>query len=357
MARLVLLRILESFFRHRWLYCLPPLLMVGVAAAYILFKPPVYNVSGRLFVEKETLLASLTASDQNAAMWRTPAQVTVSEMNELIATQAFVRSVIQRSDLEAKMSGGAEAINEAFTEFRTSTTVRELGDKLVEIEVENKNGRLAQQLVVATMDAYVQWKINNDYQESVAAQQFFANLLKPYEQEQQQARDVLKSYLESNPEPVRGERPLEEKTEIEQLQAAVTRADEKVNTTQKNEEDARLAVAKAESVVRQTYVVIDTPEVPQSVRLSLKDALKTSAIFVVVGLFLSIVGVALGAAVDRSFRFTTDVAYMLNLPVLAMVPVMRPENNTAATIEQPQSDAGRKPTAAPPQVYAAHHNE
>src|ERR1041384_1953872 len=151
MVRLILLRILESFFRHRWLYCIPPILMAGAAALFLTFKPPVYNVSGRLFVENDTLLASLTASNQNGTMWRTPAQVTVSEINELIATQAFVRSAIQQSDLEAQMSGGLEAMDAAFITFRESITVRDLGDKLVVIEVENKDPRLAQQLVVSTM--------------------------------------------------------------------------------------------------------------------------------------------------------------------------------------------------------------
>ena len=34
MLRLINLRLLESYFRHRWLYLLPIVIMVGVAAYY-----------------------------------------------------------------------------------------------------------------------------------------------------------------------------------------------------------------------------------------------------------------------------------------------------------------------------------
>lgn len=359
MVRLVLLRLLESYFRHRWLYLLPIALMIPLAVLFILSGTSEYYASGRMFVEKQSLLASLTSSTSEGSWWLTPAQITRGELEELLATQAFVRSAVQKTDLEAKMAGGPAMMDEAFDEFRSSLSMSPIGDKLIEIGALNEDPRLAQQIVVATMEAYVQWKINTDYQESVAAQNFFANLITPYQDELQRARDELRSYLEAYPDPVRGDRPVDEQMEIARLQAQLESAEQKVNETLKAEEDARLALTKAESVVRQTYQVIDTPQLPDRPSSGLRDRAVRGVIFPAVGLILGVVAIVLGALLDRTMRFPIDVRYSLELPVLAVVPTMLPDGKPAPAAQpqrneaRPEAEATASRTDLPPQVYAA----
>jgi capsular polysaccharide biosynthesis protein len=319
MVRILLLRFLESYFRHRWLFLLPMVIATAAGVLFTLSAAPSYVARGRLYVEKESLLASLTSTTNDGAWWVTPAQATVNELSELVASQAFVRSVIEKTPLEEEMSANEVAMNQIFTFYRESVYFIASGDKMVEIGATTDDPALAQQFVVATMDAYVQWKLNADYQESVTAQNFFAELLQPYKDDVEAARSELVAYLRAFPEPVRGDRPADEQLEVERLRANLLRAEERLIAAQNNEENARFSQVTSESVTRQTYLVIDQPQVPATPEGSLRGLVQDLAIFAIAGVVLTVSGISAGALLDRSLRFPIDVRYGLSLPVLAMV--------------------------------------
>ena len=66
MLRLVILRILESYFRHRWLYLLPIVLSVALAAYFVVNEKQSYYAQGVLYVQNESYLASLTNVTDNS---------------------------------------------------------------------------------------------------------------------------------------------------------------------------------------------------------------------------------------------------------------------------------------------------
>ncbi|MCZ7672767.1 MAG: hypothetical protein M5U34_39450 [Chloroflexi bacterium] len=49
MLRILILRFLESYFNHRWLYLLPTLMMVVAAGLYYFLTVPIYNAKGVFF--------------------------------------------------------------------------------------------------------------------------------------------------------------------------------------------------------------------------------------------------------------------------------------------------------------------
>lgn len=337
MVRIVLLRLLESYFRHRWLYVLPIVIGLIAGGGYVASIPPEYTASGRLYVAQENLLANLTSSNTGGSFWISASDSTVSEIYELMNTQAFVRSVIQKTDLEQNMSAGPTAVDETITYVRKIVNVQSAGSNLVDISATGDDPNVVYQVVISLMDAYVQWKINNGYQESTAARNFFDNLMKPYQDEVDQARSDLVAFLTAHPEPVRGSRPPAEQMELDRLQSAVQRASDRLNSARDNEENARLAQVQSESVTKQTYMVIDQPQIPQEAKVSTKTIATNLIIFLAVGIFLTVVGVAGGALLDRSLRFPIDVRHGLSLPVLAMVPVGRAISPQAVTADQPST--------------------
>jgi capsular polysaccharide biosynthesis protein len=334
MVRIVLLRLLESYFRHRWLYVLPIVIVVVAGGVYVLSMPPEYSASGQIYVSQENLLANLTSTSSSGSWWSSAAQVTVTEIDELIGTQAFVRTVIQKTDLEPRMSLGPESIDETITHVRDILSTRAVGDKLVEISATGDDPNIVYQVVISTMDAYVQWKINSGYQESIAARTFFDNLIAPYQSDVDKTRSDLVSFLTAHPNPVRGDRPPAEQMELDRLQQSVQKAEDRLSSARNNEESARLSQVQSESVTKQTYMVIDQPQMPQVAALSSKTILTNMVIFLAVGVFLMVVGVAGGALLDRSLRFPIDVRHGLSLPVLAMVPVGQLLALSAATADQ-----------------------
>lgn len=324
MVRLVLLRLIESYFRHRFVYIVPVIIMLGAGAAYITTTPPTYTSSGTLYVEQASVLASLTGTSFEGSWWVTPAQTTINEINDLLSTKSFLRSIIQRTNLEARMTGSRDQVDEVYYELRSMIWLNPQGEKLVMLGATSEDPQLPHQIVNAVLEAYVQWKINADYQESLAAQNFFANQIKPYEEEEQRARDDLVEFLLLYPEPVRGTRPPEEQMELDRLRTTLAEAEDRVKTTLNNEESARLSLVKSESVTRQTYKVIDAPEQPRDFQHSRREQLVTIVIALGIGLVIAFAAVMVSALLDRTFRFGVDIRYGLNLPVLTVVPTSSP---------------------------------
>ena len=95
MFRLISLRLLESYFRHRWLYLLPVLLMTILAAVSFFTAKPKYIARGVLFVQKQSLLARLTSVTGSDITWQTAASITTGELKELLQTEAFIRGSYQ----------------------------------------------------------------------------------------------------------------------------------------------------------------------------------------------------------------------------------------------------------------------
>jgi len=320
MIRLVVARLLESYFRHRWWYLLPIALMTAAAGASFVLAKPVYISRSVLYVQQESFLASLTSIRDVQYTWVTPAETTVSECQELLQTDAFIRSVILLTDREADMNQGPAAVSEALAWARAAIWVQSLGDNLVMVAAADDEPRLAQQLVNGTIETYLQWRIQSDREESVAAEAFFASLITDYQADVEQAYQAVEQYVADHPLPVRGDRPESETLQIERLQSDLDLASTRLASARGKEEDARLALAQAESDVRQTYMVLDAPNSPTDSERSMKTVLINSLVFIVVGIILSGIGIAGGAVLDRSLRLPIDVHHRLDLPVLAVVP-------------------------------------
>lgn len=319
MLRLILLRLLESYFHRRWLYLLPCVLMAAAAYFYVSRLPVTYSSHGTLYVQNKTLLSSLTALRNDGLSWVTPAQATVSELYELLNTKAFLRAIIESTDLEIKIIENTEAAEGTLEEARNAIWIQTLGNNLVLIGAAHEMPRVTHQLVTSTIETYIRWKSNLSRDDSVAAQSFFTDLINTYEIEVAPARQAMADYLKTHPKPVRGERPEEEVAEIARLQAAIDRVQERLNHAQNQEESARLALVQTESDVRQSYSIVDAPVRPVTPERSRKELALTIAFFLFAGVALSVIGIVGGALLDQSHRFPVDVKYGLHLPVLALV--------------------------------------
>jgi hypothetical protein len=344
MTRLILLRILESYFRHRWVYFLPVLVLSIVGGAYIFTREPEYLANGVVFVKQESLLAELTSVRDVGFSWNTPAQDVSEELTDLMQTDAFIRAIIQKTDLEADMDDGPSAVDETIESVRTAVWAVPLGKNQILIGAATDDPQVTYQLVNAAMENFIQWKINSDRVESETALNFFQDLLTTYKANLETAREDLKNYLIGHPEPVRGDRPDLEILEIERLQSELQVAGTRYSKTLDGIESARLALAQVESDATQTYIVVDQPVLPEKPEISRKDLAIELAIFVAVGVILSGIGIGGGALLDRSFLFPVDVVNLTGLPVLASVPYVKMTSDTKQRKKKAADDAktGRK---------------
>lgn len=359
MVRLVMLRILESYFRHRWLYLLPIVLMTALGVVFVLLTKPTYTAKGVLYVETQSYLASLTdLRESGATWWTTPAESVNQEISELLQTDAFIRAIIQRTSLEEKMDEGSAVVDTLIEETRRNVWPSPLGNNQLQVNAVHEDPEIAYQIVTAVIEGYLQWRVNADLAESEVAQSFFSDLIESYSVDLAAAREAMRNYVEAHPVPLRGDRPADESMEISRLQSEIDLTASRYATALDKEEETRLAMAQIESDARQTYFLIDAPTVPDTPDTSLRKLALSGGIFTVVGVFLSaglIIGVAL---IDRSFRFPIDVISRLELPVLTMVPEARTpaaspnrQPTASTTAEEPAMSASGEQTAQP-QVHA-----
>jgi uncharacterized protein involved in exopolysaccharide biosynthesis len=320
MVKLISLRVLESYFRHRWLNLLPLIIMSAIAVASVLLAKPKYIASGVVYVEKESLLSTLVSIKESTFSWDTPANETSTEISELLQTNAFLRAVIEMTDLEAKMDGGDAVVADTIDYVREAVWTEASGNNQVMIAASDEDPQLAYQMVNSVIENYIQWKINADRAESLAAQKFFENLIVQYENDLEIATQELENYLAAHPMPVRGDRSEVEQLELERLQSALDLARSQYASAIEKNDNIKLTLSQAESGVRQTYLLIDAPKVPEEPTTSLKDTAVRGAIFMAVGVILVGVGIVGNILLDRSLRFPVDVHFGLDLPVLALVP-------------------------------------
>ena len=127
MLELLVVRILEAYFRHRWAYLLPMFLLLVAAVVSLALQDPVYISRASVYVERESLLSSLTDIQDQPFSWSGPAKLAADEIQELLSTDAFVRAVLAQTPLEADLTGGPEAVQSALSDARSHMWVTAAG--------------------------------------------------------------------------------------------------------------------------------------------------------------------------------------------------------------------------------------
>lgn len=319
MSKIVVLRLIDTYFRHRWLYLIPIGLMTIAAAVYLFNQQHLYMTSGVIFTERSSLLSSLTAVDPQGFSWQTPAQDAAGQISDLIKTDAFIRAVIGETDLEAEMNTGGSAAEDLISEIRPKIFAWAAGNNQVQVSAVYDDPRIAYQLAQSTINTFILWNINLDRTDSATAEAFFQDLIRGYQADVLTAQKSLRSYLETHPKPQFGERPDTETFEIQNLQANLDFVSTRLAHAAEKAEDARLANVQIESNVRQKYMVVDAPDISTEPATSKRKMAKAAAMFLAAGTLLSGIAIVGATVFDQTFRLPVEVPHILSLPVLALV--------------------------------------
>lgn len=323
MPRLFVSRLLDTFFKRWWLYLLPVVLFGALGAVTVTQQSTSYRSTGVIRVSGETLLTEITAirGGQSPFGFETPATYTAREINTVLGTDLFLRSVIEEADLMTAVQTGAITM----LELRESIWAAPEGDLLVQINAATDDADVSYRLAAATIESYHLWQIDDNVTESRSAEMFFESLLGPSEAELDEASVRLAEYIRTHPSPGGDEtlRPLDEQIEIARLSEIVDRASDRLATVTQSLADARLATAQTATDVEQRLRTVDAPQVPTAPESSLRRDAMTLALFLALGGLVSMAALALGTASDRTVRYPEEVEHHLRLPVVAALPESR----------------------------------
>jgi len=337
----VVLRLLDTFFRHKWLYLVPVVLMVGVGLWAVTSAEDSYQSFGTVKVESNALLAELTGSQQDPGFgWQTPAGYTADSFNALLRTQTFLDDVVENAGLEQALASGQLTGDDV----RASISVYPDGMRLVKVVGTSPFPDVAHRVAEGAMESYVETVRAYEVSDNTVAIEFLRGKLPDYEADVAAAETDLTNWLADHPAPEEGERPEGELVELRRLESAIQTRQERLVDIQNDIAQAELSVEQKSAEVRQRYAVIDPPQEPTAAQPSTKKAIITMAMALIVGCLVSLAGVVIGTILDHTIRFPGDVKERLHTRVLAVVPLARMTAGMRARFETPEGDV---PTLVP----------
>jgi hypothetical protein len=151
-------KILEAFFRHKFLLLLPPILIPAVVAPIAFaFTPPVYESAVGIWVDRP---AYLNFRD-NSAGWVSGVQNQTGRLTEMLRTRAFLIDVASRTSLAPLLATRAGEARVADIICRSvsiggvaASTATFGNDHLLTIRVQGPNAQLAYELSKAIVEAF-----------------------------------------------------------------------------------------------------------------------------------------------------------------------------------------------------------
>jgi uncharacterized protein involved in exopolysaccharide biosynthesis len=314
-----MLNILEAFFRRPWLHLIPLILMVGVGISSVINMSKEYTSGGSLRATSGSVISDVTESaNQTSFGFESPASATAREINELLRTEAFVTLVAERSEIP--LVEGQEALLKAIISASTSAFAD--GDQLVRVTATTDRPDLSELLATATIETFVQFKLDDTLQGTREAEQ----LLQQREQDDREAvteaQTNLRNFYTQNgitdPEDVTAEQSLA----IAQLESELARAEARLTRTLDDLDQAESATTSARAEINQRFRQVGAPGTGVAEPV-VRKAILTMAVFVVLGIVLSLALVLVTATLDRTIRVPNDITAKYGLDVLAVVPNMR----------------------------------
>jgi capsular polysaccharide biosynthesis protein len=328
----VIYRFLETFFRHKWLILLPPLLIpLIVGPLAIMNAPSYYESSAGVWVDR----AQYLQSNESVNIYLSPAQNQINRLGDLLRTRAFLMAIIGRTPLGplAATEAGERAVRDAFIK---GFSVFPSGDRVVTVRFRSSNPQLSVQMVNAVIETFKEQLATDRINQAVIATSFYESRLKTAEDELGKANEALRRYLAANPrlttiDPERGAAS----TTAARLGLPASAIDPQMaellrqQDTQQGEverlrsalEQARLSSSAALEGQEVGFQVVDQAQMPTQLTRERRKALLVPVAGVVVGAGLSAILLVLLVASDRAVRSEQDLLSIAR--VVGTVPQLR----------------------------------
>lgn len=330
-------KIIEAFFRHKFLLLLPPFLIPAIVTPLaVMANPPLYETSVGVWVGRP---AYLTYKDDNTSSWVTGVQSQSGKLGELLRTRAFIDDVAKRTSL-APLAGSpagearlADLISRSVvigaTAAGPATGAGSTSEHLLVIRVQAGTAQLSYELCKAIVDAYQEKTAADQADEASVAADFYQSQAQDAQQKLTKASQDLRRYVAA--QQAAG---IDTATDGPgSLPAAIL--DPRLGALQDNVQTAQFAFKNAQTALDQaqqgaliaaqgqqySFQVLDAPQLAASATPQTKKIIVYPIAAAVGGLILSTIVLVLLVATDRSIRSETDV--MPGVRLLGAVPHLR----------------------------------
>jgi len=261
---------LETFFRRKWLFFVPFLVVLAIAVAGGLYTSWLYEVQARLEVQGNPLLDQ---AGQQLSMPQADVKDEYSRLSDLLLTDDFVKSVVNsvpalksQSDTPAKMDATVARLHRDLNAW-------EPGASLINFRFRDRDPQVAQQVVSKTIDLFLAQRYADRVGKADQAITFLGQQQTVYQQQLQQAGTALGAWETSHPPAGRATLPESQQLQYQGLKTGYDSVLSNLQYISGELEKARFSKDKAIAAQSSTYVLRDPPVVPASPALSLNRML------------------------------------------------------------------------------------
>ena len=305
MTRLAMARLLEALFRNKLLFFVPLVLFAAYGTLSAARADSEYSSTGTVFIERSSFVNDLTGLANGFTGYLSPAAFAGQELYGLLQTDVFVESVLVDAGVQMEPPGQLRSVQLAIA--RASIAAFATGENLLEVSATTSDPAVSERLSASTIERFIQFKVDLDIDESVAAAEFFADLAISYTDDAEAARAELNAYVASVSAASIDDLTPEEQLEIDRLTDAETQAATRYQEALGNFEAARLAELQAKIDIEQSFAIVDPPQVSTQADNGLTSQIVLVMLFTSVGAVVAFAGPAVMAFLNQGILFEEEL--------------------------------------------------
>ena len=313
-------RTLESIFRHQLQLAIMILAPILIALLVVMAQPRAYEASTTLWALQRYSVIGATGPE--ADLTATPASTQATAVQELLQTRSFSLSVANETGLAstfpAATRNNVNALNDAlFTEISKNVRVTPNGYNLYQIVYDNKDPKIAEQVIAAVVDRFGAAATQFSVAEAKQLLLTYAGQLGQAQTTSTNATQAASKYLAAHSGATAQNDPVysqllnqaqADQTNVLNLQATIAQLNQQLAT-----------VGNGSGGL---YSVIDAPAVGDRPVSRLKTLLLGGGIGLAVALLGCTIYLVMLLRQDRTAQSSTDLRRATEYPVLLEIPYL-----------------------------------
>ena len=221
----VMLRMIEAFFRHLWLFLITLLVVSSVTITFLYFRSKQYIVTAKTRVEPQNMTTELGMAQQNTGL--TPAQEKISDFTDLVndnTSGGFLDRALngEVQDLQTKEYLPAlahpftlQTTDPRFVDFNKKLSATPVGNNVFAINLQWDDPEDAKRIVARLQNAYIITVGQDMSAAATGADTFLTDRITKVERKMKKAEDILIDYKKNHS----GELPVAQANDINQLES------------------------------------------------------------------------------------------------------------------------------------------
>ena len=332
----LVIRVLETLFRHKFLIVLPTVLIPLIVGPIAVMTAPIfYETGASVWVDRPSYLSYYLTNTDDWNGYLSPAQNQSARLNQLLRTNAFLIDVANRTSL-APLTATPKGQQRIQRLIWSGFSMAPNGNNLLGLRFRAPTPQLSFEVLNAIVETFRDRTADDRVNQAGIAISFYETRQTTAEEELAKANDAMRRYIAANPrltaiDPDAGAAAttasrlgLPPSAVDPTLGALIRELDLRQKTAENVRaalEQSRLSAAAALEGQELGFQIVDAPRVPKEPTRQRRKALIYPAGGLIVGLGLSTTLLVFLVGADRSVRSEADLGP--DVRVLGAVPRLR----------------------------------